>query len=127
MKLGLNKKQLIPLTVGLVVAQNLPLIASKLGLPASGFTGNAVTAIGGIALGKVFKKPDIGNVAVAFAIADILNTQFISSMIASFGGTTPPTTPPMLLQSRLGRRLGAYTSYPTVTTKRNVGFYENYN
>jgi hypothetical protein len=123
MNLGLNKKAIIGTTLGILIAQQVPTIATKLGLPASGITGNVVTAVVAIVLGKVFKKPEIMTVGLSFAIADALNTQVVSSLVNSALGTT----------STLGAntrypRLGAYTSKPSYARNRIVGqggFYQN--
>ncbi len=124
-KLGINTKQLVPFTLALLIAQNLPLLAAKLGIPASGITGDVIIAAGSIAAGKVLKKPDIANVGVAFAIADLVNSQFLSTLLVS----NPPALP-AVLQSRLGRRwngLGAYTANPRMIRPAHTNFYSSNN
>jgi len=117
--LNLNKKAIINTTIGLLIAQNMPVIANKLGLPASGLTGNVVTAIGSIVIGKVMKKPEIATIGVSFAIADIANSQVLQPALNSFVGNTPAITPGVGRSMAGVSGIRAYTATPNAAVNNN--------
>lgn len=116
-KVSLNKKSLLNSFLAVLLVQNAPLIASKLGLPASGVTGNAVAAGISYLAGTLLKKPDIATVGIAAAGANIANEMIVGPALSSF---LPAPAPLSGFNSR--PRLAEYVSSPT-PSKNYAQFY----
>ena len=109
MKFGkINKKEIIDAAIGALVVENAPTVLSMV-VPATystGLTGVALSGALAYMVGMFLKKPTIGNVGIAVAVAKIVNEQVLAPVLSSVTPSTATTV------QNNARRLRAYASSP---------------
>ncbi len=108
MKFGkINKKEIIDAVIGALVVENAPTVLSMV-VPATystGLTGTALSGALAYMVGMFLKKPTIGNVGIAVAVAKIVNEQVLAPVLNS-------VAPAKTVGANTRRALSAYTSAP---------------
>lgn len=131
----LNTRLIVDSLIASVVVQQLPGLANKLLFsknPLSGLTLKAVGAGGALLVGNMMRKPAVGSIGVALAVADIAN-DLVSGALGVSTETAPNTMPlikPTKYQSVPALTMDDYlylNDYIGVDQLTSVSNYDNYN
>ena len=110
MKFGkINKKEIIDAAIGALIVKATPTLLQKIA-PKFVATSTTVQAIGGAVAyvaGMLLKKPMVGTVGLAVAVADIANDQLLMPAVDMIAPSSNST-----MSANTRRGLSAYTSAP---------------
>jgi len=121
MKFGkINKKEIMDAGIGALVVQSVPDVLKVLAptFITSPLTGPAIAGATAYVVGMLLKKPTIGNVGLAIAVAQIIEQQVVKELIKMIAPTSAAAAGLKANATRYG--LAEYTSAPR--SSKNYAF-----